>query len=136
MNRPIPAPKDCFMHFGRLIIIFVRTLKITNMLNMTPDQNVAPNTVCHGMWYIFTAVNEKNIFIPIPGAITNGFLVNKPIDMLDNAEMMIVLVTSASLGIPVVDRILGFTIIMYEIAKKDAKPAKNYFFMDVLYSSR
>jgi hypothetical protein len=102
---------------------------------MIPDQNVAPNTVCHGIWYIFTAVNEKNIFIPIPGAITNGFLVNNPIDILDKAEIMIVLVTRASLGIPVVASILGFTIIMYEIAKKDVNPAKNSFFMDVLCSS-
>ncbi|AHB99080.1 hypothetical protein M973_02120 [Francisella orientalis LADL 07-285A] len=105
----MPAPRDCLIDLGRLSIIFVRIFKITNKLNIIPDQNVAPNTVCHGRRYTDTAVYEKKIFIPIPGATTKGLRVNNPMIMLPKADTKIALVTKALLSIPAAVSIFGFT---------------------------
>lgn len=63
------------------------------------------------MIYGDCGVGEK-IFIPIPGAITKGLRVNNPIVMLPKADIRIVLVTRALLGMPVVAKILGLTTII------------------------
>lgn len=84
----------------------------TSKLNIISDQQVAHKTVCHDKWYTETAVYAKKIFIPIPGAITKGLRVNNTIVILPKAEIRIVIVTSALLGIPVVAKILGLMTMM------------------------
>ena len=68
------------------------------------------------------------------GATAMGIFVRSAITKQERADVSAVTVTSPALSMPVDDKIAGFTAIMYDIAAKVVRPARNSVLKSVLRS--
>ena len=68
------------------------------------------------------------------GATAIGIFVRRAITKQESADVSAVTVTRPALSMPVVDKIAGFTAIMYDIAANVVRPARNSVFKSVLRS--
>src|SRR3954469_5888764 len=108
-------------------------LNTESIKNRMPAQNTAPNAMVHGTFIPNTAVNVKNALSPIPGATIMGFFAYKPIIRLLKKDTSTVAVNTPAKGNPARLRIEGFTIMTYEVAKKEEAPASTSVCQVVLF---
>jgi hypothetical protein len=80
-------------------------------------------------------VYVKYAFSPMPGASAMGYRARKPIVRLPNAAERHVAAVTAATGIPVSDRMDGFTKMMYAIVMNVVNPASISVRHDVPSSS-
>ena len=76
-----------------------------------------------------TTEKAKNAFNPIAGAKPNGKLATKPIRKQPTAAPKQVAVTKAPASMPVSDKMLGLTAMMYAMVRNVVRPAKSSVFM-------
>ncbi len=112
INIPIPPVTANFIFFGIAFTTASRTPLTDNTIKIIPSTNTAVRATSQGTPICKTTVYAKNALRPIPDAKAKGRLATTPIKIHPNAAAKQVPVTSAPAGMPVSDKIFGFTAII------------------------
>ena len=137
-NKPIPAPIPSFIERGIELMIYFLAGVTLSAMNTIP----AIKTAASACWKVYPipkiTPNVKKAFSPIPGASATGHLAHSPIINVPITAAMIVAVNTApkSMPVPSVERIAGFTTVMYAIVKNVATPAMISVFTEVFAFDR
>ena len=122
-NIPTLNEMADFSPSGMELIIFLLKGTIVNNTQSNPDQKTIPSACCQVNQIIQTTTKAKNPFISNPGATAKGSLAHNPIIKVANPDAIIVAKVTASTLIPVLLRIAGFTMKIYDKLRKVQIPA-------------
>lgn len=119
----MPAVTAYFSDFGTASARTLAARVTASAKKMSAETSAMASASCQRNPMFVTTVYVKNALIPMPGVKMIGASAQSAISRHPIAEANIVANTLSSAGIPPSARISGLTMMMYEMAKNDVRPA-------------